>query len=125
VTEVKPRALVWIASSRRDMRALPKQVRRSFGVALYAVQTGETPPVAKTLRGFGSAGVLELIEDDAAGTYRAVYTVRFASAIYVLHVFQKKSKQGRETPQRDIDLIKARLKRAGEIHAEKVKESKQ
>ena len=125
MTEVKPRALVWIASSRRDMRALPKQVRRSFGVALYAVQTGETPPVAKTLRGFGSAGVLELIEDDAAGTYRAVYTVRFASAIYVLHVFQKKSKQGRETPQRDIDLIKARLKRAGEIHAEKVKESKQ
>ena len=77
------------------------------------------------LKGFGSAGVLELIEDDAAGTYRAVYTVRFASAIYVLHVFQKKSKQGRETPQRDIDLIKARLKRAAEIHAEKVKESKQ
>ena len=107
------------------MRALPKQIRRRFGVALYAVQTGETPPIAKVLKGFGSAGVLELIEDDAAGTYRAVYTVRFVSAIYVLHVFQKKSKQGRETSQRDIDLIKARLKRAGEIHAEKVKESKQ
>lgn len=85
--------LVWIASSRRDMRAMPKEVRRSFGVALYAAQTGEMPPIAKVLKGFGSAGVLELIEDDAAGTYRAVYTVSYAMAIYVLHVFQKKSKQ--------------------------------
>jgi phage-related protein len=64
------------------------------------------------------------IEDDAGGTYRAVYTARFATAIYVLHVFQKKSKQGRETPQRDMNVIKERLKRAGEIHAAKVKESK-
>ena len=82
-----PRSLVWVASSRRDMRALPKQVRRTFGVALFAVQSGETPPIAKPLRGFGSAGVLELIEDDAGGTYRAVYTVRFATAVYMLHVF--------------------------------------
>jgi len=124
VAETKPKALTWVGASRRDMRTMPKEVRRSFGVALYAVQIGETPPVAKVLKGFGSAGVLELIEDDAAGTYRAVYTVRFATAIYVLHVFQKKSKQGRETPQRDINLIKERLKRAGEIHAAKVKESK-
>jgi phage-related protein len=106
------------------MRTMPKEVRRSFGVALYAVQTGETPPIAKVLKGFGSAGVLELIEDDAGGTYRAVYTVRFATAIYVLHVFQKKSKQGREMPQRDMNPLKERLKRAGEIHAAKVKESK-
>ena len=98
------------------MRALPKEVRRSFGVALFAVQIGETPPVAKPLRGFGGAGVLELVEDDAGGTYRAVYTVRYATAVYVLHVFQKKSKRGRETPQRDIDLIKDRLKRADELH---------
>jgi phage-related protein len=125
VTETKPKALVWIGASRRDMRTMPKEVRRSFGVALYAAQIGETPPVAKVLRGFGSAGVLELIEDDAGGTYRAVYTVRFATAIYVLHVFQKKSKRGKETPQRDIDVIKERLKRAGEIHATKVKESRQ
>ena len=74
------------------------------------------------MRGFGGAGVLELIDDDAGGTYRAVYTVRYATAIYVLHVFQKKSKRGRETPQRDIDLIKERLKRAAEIHALKLKE---
>jgi phage-related protein len=119
VTESGPRALVWVGSSRRDMRAMPKEVRRSFGVALFAVQTGETPPIAKALTGFGSAGVLELIEDDAAGTYRAVYTVRYATAIYVLHVFQKKSKRGRETPRRDIDLIKKRLQRASELHAMK------
>ncbi len=124
MAETKPKVLTWVGGSRRDMRTMPKEVRRSFGVALYAVQIGETPPVAKVLKGFGSAGVLELIEDDAGGTYRAVYTVRFATAIYVLHVFQKKSKQGRETPQRDINLIKERLKRAGEIHAAKVKESK-
>ena len=76
------------------------------------------------MRGFRGAGVLELIENDAGGTYRAVYTVRYATAIYVLHVFQKKSKRGRETPQRDIDLIKERLKRAEELHALKVKEGR-
>jgi phage-related protein len=125
VAETKPKALVWIGTSRRDMRTMPKEVRRGFGVALYAVQTGATPPIAKVLKGFGSAGVLELIEDDTGGTYRAVYTVRYATAIYVLHVFQKKSKQGRATPQRDINVIKERLKRAGEIHATKLKESRQ
>jgi phage-related protein len=122
-TESKP--LVWIASSRRDMRAMPKDVRRSFGVALYAVQMGLTPPTAKALKGFGGAGVLELIEDDAGGTFRAAYTVRYATAVYVLHVFQKKSKRGSATPQRDIDLIRERLKRAAEIHAARTKESQQ
>src|ERR1700731_375179 len=107
------------------MRAMPKDIRRSFGVSLYAVQTGETPPIAKVLKGFGGAGVLELIEDDEGGTYRAVYTVRYATAIYVLHVFQKKSKRGRATPQRDLDLIDNRLKRAAEMHAQKMKESGQ
>ena len=121
----KPKALVWIASSRRDMRAMPKGVRRAFGVALYAVQTGETPPIAKALKGFGGAGVLELVEDDEGGTYRAVYAVRYATAIYVLHVFQKKSTRGRATPQRDVDLIKERLKRAAELHVMKMKESRQ
>ena len=115
--------LVWIASSRRDMRALPKGVCRTFGVALWAVQTGETPPIAKPLRGFGGAGVLELIEDDDGGTYRAVYTVRYATAVYVLHVVQKKSKRGAATPQRDMDLVETRLKRAAELHAQATKES--
>ena len=78
MAETNLKALVWVGSSRRDMRAMPKEIRRSFGVALYAVQTGEAPPSAKVLKGFGGGGVLELIEDDAAGTYRAVYTVRYA-----------------------------------------------
>lgn len=115
--------LVWIASSRVDMRALPNDVRRTFGVALFAAQAGETPPVAKPLRGFGGAGVLELIEDDTGGTYRAVYTVRYSTAIYVLHVFQKKSRRGKATPQREIDLIRARLKRAEQLHIGSLKDS--
>jgi phage-related protein len=68
------------------------------------------------LKGFGGAGVLELIEDYQGGTYRAVYTVRFATKIYILHVFQKKSKKGIATPKQEIDLIKARLKQAEELH---------
>jgi phage-related protein len=120
-----PKQLVWIASSRRDMRGMPRQVRRTFGVALFAAQIGETPPSAKPLRGFGGAGVLELIENDAGGTYRAVYTVRYATAVYVLHVFHKKSKRGRETPQADIDLIKERLRRAEQLHTQKMKEGPQ
>jgi phage-related protein len=107
------------------MQAVPREVRRSFGVALYAAQIGLTPPIVKVLKGFGGAGVLELIEDDAGGTYRAVYTVRHLSAVYVLHVFQKKSKRGKQTSQRDIDLIRERLKRAGEIHKMKATENKQ
>jgi phage-related protein len=101
---------------------LPKIVQRTFGIALFAAQKGEMPPIAKPLTGFGGAGVLELIEDDRAGTYRAAYTVRFGTAIYVLHVFQKKSKRGISTPAHEIDLIKERLKRAEEIHAERMKE---
>jgi len=84
---------------------------------LFAVQIGEMPPIAKPLRGFGSPGVLELIENDAGGTYRAVYTARYATAVYVLHVFQKKSKRGKATPRRDVDLIVERLKRVDEMHA--------
>ncbi len=111
-----PKKVVWIASSRRDMRSMPPAIRRTFGVALYAAQIGETPPIAKPLRGFGGAGVLELIEVDQGGTYRAVYTVRYATAIYVLHVFQKKSKRGIATPQHEIDLIRRRLTVAERLH---------
>lgn len=104
--------LFWIASSRRDMQAMPVSVRRSFGYDLFAVQCGETPPSAKSLKGFGGAGVLELIEDDRGGTYRAVYTVRFRGTVYALHVFQKKSKRGIATPAHEIELIRGRLKLA-------------
>lgn len=109
-----PKPVVWVGSSRRDMRAMPTAVRRAFGVSLFAIQCGETPPAAKPLKGLGS-GVLELVEQDTGGTYRAVYAVRFESAIYVLHVFQKKSKTGRVTPPREIELIRQRLKQVQEL----------
>jgi len=91
-------------------------VRRTFGVALYAAQLGEMPPEAKPLRGFGGAAVLELIEDHDGNTYRAVYTVRLARKVYVLHAFQKKSKRGVTTPKREIELIRDRLRRAEQLH---------
>ena len=104
------RTVIWVGSSLKDLKALPRPVQRAVGVALYAAQIGEMPPDAKVLRGFSGAGVVELIEDHKGDTYRAVYTVRFAARIYVLHVFQKKSKRGIATPRKDIDLIHARLR---------------
>jgi phage-related protein len=98
------------------MQALPFPARRTFGYALYAAQLGEKPPDAKPLKGFGGAGVLEVIEDYSGDTYRAVYTVRFAGTIYVLHVFQKKSKRGIGTPKQEMGLIKERLKRAEALY---------
>ena len=120
--EVEPKELEWIGSSRKDMQALPVHVRRIFGYALYAVQLGETPPGAKPLKGFGGAGVLELIEDHRSDTYRAVYTVRFASKVYVLHVFQKKSKRGVATPKQELDLIRSRLKLAEALYRSRSRE---
>jgi phage-related protein len=104
------RELVWIGSSRKDMRGLPEKVRRAFGVSLYAVQCGETPSNCKALTFF--SGVLELKENDTSGTYRTVYAVKLSDAIYVLHVFQKKSKSGIATPKPDMDVIRLRLKMA-------------
>jgi phage-related protein len=111
-----PKELVWLGSSRKDVRNFPEIVRRVFGVALYAVQLGETPPAAKPLKGFGGAGILELTEDGKDGTYRVVYTVRFATKIYVLHAFQKKSKRGNATPKHEIELIRERLKWAARLN---------
>jgi phage-related protein len=88
--------------------------------ALWAVQIGETPPIAKPLKGFGGAGVLELVENDPGGAYRAVYTVRYAAAVYVLHLFHKKSQRGKATPRRDMDLVETRLRRAAALHAAKM-----
>jgi phage-related protein len=92
--------------------ALPPDVRRFFGFALSLAQSGDQHDAAKVLKGFGGAGVLEVVEDDSGGTYRAVYTVKFAEAVFVLHCFQKKSKRGIETPREDINIIRARLKLA-------------
>ena len=91
----KEKPLEWIASSYKDLMALPPDVRRRFGYALSLAQMGDQDDAAKALKGFGGAGVLEIIEDDAGGTYRAVYTVKFAEAVFVLHCFQKKSKRDR------------------------------
>ena len=102
--------LKWIASSKKDLMAMPEDVRDVFGFALHLAQTGHKHDQAKPLKGFGGAGVLEVLESDAGGTYRAVYTVCFEDAVYVLHCFQKKSKRGIATPKPDIDLIHERLK---------------
>jgi phage-related protein len=102
----------FIASSLDDLRDVPPLVRGAFGRQLLDVQYGDTPASAKPLKGFGGASVLELVEDEDSSTYRAVYTVRFARAVYVLHVFQKKSRKGIATPKGDIDLVRRRLKDA-------------
>jgi phage-related protein len=104
----------WIGSSRDDLRSFPGEVPQVMGEALYRAQQGAEHPAAKALRGFGGRGVLEVVDDYRGDTYRAIYTVRFAMVIYVLHAFQKKSKKGTATPRHEIDLIGARLKRAEE-----------
>jgi len=105
----EPKPLEWVSSSKKDLVGLPKEVRVAFGVALFRVQCGAKPMNAKPLKGFGGAGVLEIVENFDGDTFRAVYTVRFAEVVYVLHVFQKKSKSGIATPKQEIDLIKSRL----------------
>ena len=104
------RPLAWIGSSKKDLMALPLEVRKFFGHALDFAQRGDQHGAAKPLKGFGGAGVLELVESDQDGTYRAVYTVKFAEAVFVLHCFAKKSKRGIETPKEDMDIVRARLK---------------
>lgn len=106
------RPLYWVGSSKRDLLALPEAVRRFFGHALHIAQQGERHPATKVLKGFDGGGVLEILEDDAAGTYRAVYTVRFREAVFVLHCFRKKSTHGIATPKREMEIIEARLKAA-------------
>lgn len=108
--ELKP--IIWIASTKDDLIYLPDDVQCEIGHALYQAQRGEKSDKAKPFKGFGSAAVLEVVENDAGGTYRAVYTVKFKEAVAVLHVFKKKSKQGIETPKQEVDLIKSRLKLA-------------
>lgn len=107
-----PKPLDWIGSSKRDLKALPDEVIDVFGYALYLAQVGQKHEQAKPLRGFGSAGVLEIVEDWRGDAYRAVYTVRFARRVFVLHVFQKKSKSGIRTPKAELDLIRERLQAA-------------
>jgi phage-related protein len=106
------KSLVWIASSLKDLKAFPEDVQDAIGYALYIAQKGGKSSEAKVLTGFGGAGVLEIVEDYRTDTYRAAYTVKFSSLLYVLHVFQKKSRKGKATPKAEIELIKQRLKAA-------------
>ncbi|MGH9683023.1 MAG: type II toxin-antitoxin system RelE/ParE family toxin [Candidatus Acidiferrales bacterium] len=113
---IKP--VFWIGSAKADLSAFPEEVKDSIGFALYVAQQGGKHANAKPLRGFGGAAVLEVVDDHDGETYRAVYTVRLAGRIYVLHSFQKKSKSGIATPKAEVNLIKSRIKRAEEVHAE-------
>lgn len=109
-----PKPVRWLGSSRDDLRKFPEEVRNRVGGALWEAQLGRKALYAKPLKGFGGAGVLEIVDDFDGETYRAVYTVRFAGIVYVLHAFQKKSRRGIATPRQEITLIEARLQRARE-----------
>jgi phage-related protein len=111
---VKP--LRWVGPSKEELIEFPDPVVKGMGHALHVVQTGSKPGNAKPLHGFDGAGVLEIVEDYDGNTFRAVYTVKLAGTVYVLHCFQKKSKKGSETPKQTINLIKERLKTAIEEH---------
>jgi phage-related protein len=110
----QPKAVHWVGTSKADLSAFPDEVKRRVGGALWDAQIGQKAPFAKPLKGFGGGGVLEVVDDFDGDTYRAVYTVRFREVVYVLHAFQKKSTRGIQTPKREIELIRQRLKRAGE-----------
>ena len=115
----KIKQLFWVGASLSDLKEFPEDVKDVFGYALYKAQIGEKHPTAKPLKGFAGAGVMEIVEDHDTNTYRAVYTVKLADTVYVLHVFQKKAKSGIAAPKKELELIKARLQRAKEHHAGK------
>lgn len=108
----KPTPIIWLGSTKKAVQDFPLTVRQAVGFALFQAQLGGKHADTKPLKGFGGAGVLEIVERFEGDTYRAVYTVKFVEVIYVLHAFQKKSKQGIKTPKQDIDLIKKRLQQA-------------
>jgi phage-related protein len=116
-SELKP--VRWIGTSLRNLRSFPRAVRSDIGHALFTAQEGKTDPAAKPLKGFGGASVLEIVASRHGNAWRAVYTVRFLDAIYVLHAFQKKSRKGIATPTREIELIKQRLAEAERDYRER------
>jgi phage-related protein len=114
--KLAPKPLIWIGDSLETTRGFPAAVKDEIGFALYQAQSGNKHVKAKLLKGI-SSGVLEVVSDHRGDTFRAVYTVRLAGRVYVLHAFQKKSKMGIATPKSEIELVKQRLKRAIELHA--------
>jgi phage-related protein len=121
--ESKLKPLVWVATSLEDLRTFPDEVRRIIGYALYLAQSGQKHPDSKPLKGFGGAGVLEVVEEFEGNAYRAVYTVKLANVVYVLHAFQKKSRKGIKTSRANMDKVRARLKLAAEVHARREHEA--
>jgi len=113
--------VIWIGSTKKDLKSFAKKVRETFGEALMYAQCGEKHHKTKVFKHQGGSGVLEVVEETSGGTFRMVYTVKFTEAIIVLHVFQKKSKTGIETSQQDKDLIKSRLKLAKLVYEEWLK----
>jgi phage-related protein len=107
-----PKPVRWVGTSLRELRSFPTSVKREIGHALFTAQQGETDPAAKPLKGFGGAGVIEIVASHRGNAWRAVYTVRFRDTIYVLHVFQKKSTKGIATPDREMDMVRRRLAEA-------------
>jgi phage-related protein len=118
IDELSLKPVIWVGTSRKDLREFPAPVQDHMGYALYVAQRGGKHRDAKPLSGFGGAGVVEIVTDHRGDTFRAVYTLRYAGRLFVLHAFQKKSKTGRETPRRDIELIKQRLRQAEQIAQE-------
>jgi phage-related protein len=114
LSEKQRKPVRWIGSSRQDLRKFPDDVKRRIGFALLEAQTGRKAAYAKPMKGFGDAGVLEVVDSFDGDAFRAIYTVRFAEVVYVLHAFQKKSKSGIATPQAEIERVKQRLQRAVE-----------
>ena len=115
----RQRELIWVGTAREDLTSFPKAVQRAAGFALFRAQQGSMPASAKPLKGFGGAGVLEIVDDFDGDTYRTIYTVRLSTAVSVLHAFQKKSTRGGATPRRDMALIRSRLQLAAAIDAER------
>jgi phage-related protein len=110
--------LYWVGSSKRNLLAFPEAVKDGIGTALSVAQFGGKHPSSKPWKGEGP-GVLEIVEDHDGDTYRAVYTVRFERAVYVLHCFQKKSPSGIKTAKSDVELVSQRLKLARQDYKER------
>ena len=111
----------WVGDAKEKLQGFPSQVRKDIGHALYLVQTGQTPPSAKPMRGIES-GVFEIVDDYDTNTYRAVYTVKIGRSLYVLHAFQRKSRRGIATPKQEIDQIRRRLRRAKDLAEQEEKD---
>ena len=109
-----PKPVRSVGSCKEDVSGFPDDVKRRIGLALFEAQMGRKASYAKPLRGYGGAGVLDVVDDFDGDTFRAIYTVRFAEMVYVLHAFQKKSRRGIATPKAEVELIRLRFWRAAE-----------